>query len=93
MPKAVTFTVTTHRRLTKGETGLTTMTNPRLCLGDAITRILLELPDDAYRVVYLDADGNELPDDVQVSDYCRLDIDWTKVPDYIRDPPMRASRR
>jgi hypothetical protein len=93
MPEAVSFTVTTYRKLAKGETGLTRLGSSRLVLADAISWVLQEMPDDAFRIAYLDADGNELPDEIDVSDYCRLDIDWTKVPESVRDPKLPARRR
>lgn len=93
MPEAVSFTVTTYRKLAKDEPGMTQIGSRRLVLGDAITWILREMPEDAFRIAYLDADGKELPDEAEFSDYCRLDIDWTKVPESIRDPKLPARRR
>lgn len=92
MADAVTFVVTTYWKLAKGETGATQMKSRRLDVGQALNWLLNEMPDDAIRIVMLDSQGNELPEETLTSEYVRLDIDWTKVPESIRSPQIPARR-
>lgn len=93
MPEAVTFIITTYRKLARNETGLTQMKSRRLDLGQALEWLINELPEDATRVVMIDAQGNELPEETLTSEYVRLDINWLKVPESIRNPQIPARRR
>ena len=97
MPDAVSFVVTTYYKLAKDETGVTRQGTVRIPLGTALEWVLRELPDDAFKVFYLDSDGNPMAEwtgpESPVSDHVRMEIDWTKVPDSIRDPVLPARRR
>lgn len=93
MPAAVSFIVKTYSKLARGETGVTQVASRRLCAGDAITWILDSFPEEAVQIVYLAADGSEPPEELFVSERVRLDIDWTKVPESIRNPQLPARRR
>jgi hypothetical protein len=82
MPDAVTFKVTTYRKLAKGETGPTQVGSVRLPASAALDWILRSLPEDA--VTFSWPDGNQS---------VRIDIDWLKVPESVRWPKIPASRR
>ncbi len=75
MPDAVSFRVTTYRKLAKGETGLTQMASARLAASEVIDWVLSELPDDAVTVSH-DETGETVT----------TVIDWSEVPDFVRRP-------
>ena len=83
MPEAVTFRVFTYFRLAKGETGLTQMSTQRVPASLALDWVLNELPEDAVTISY-SGDEDEVSTTV---------IDWSKVPDSIRNPEPPARRR
>jgi hypothetical protein len=85
MPDAVSFRVTTYRKLAKDETGMTQMGSVRVDAAAALMWILDELPDDAWDVTHEDPDKQWHA--------VTLRIDWAKVPDSIRDPKLPARRR
>jgi hypothetical protein len=70
----VTFQVTTYFKRPKGETGLTRAGSVRLSAGDALGWVLAELPGEAVTVSH-----------DQGTDIATVVIDWSKVPDEIRD--------
>jgi hypothetical protein len=70
----VTFQVTTYFKRPKGEAGLTRAGSVRLSAGDALGWVLAELPEEAVTV------GHD-----QQTDIATVVIDWSKVPDEIRD--------
>lgn len=82
-PEAVTFQVTTYKKLPKGATGLTRIGSRRIAASQVLDWVLAELPEDAVKVVDPDAE----PDKVVVT------INWSKVPAAIRDPKIPAARR
>lgn len=82
MPKAQWYRITTRRSLEKGETGFTTMNTRSLKASHAMGWILGDLPDGSYTMSY------DEKTEVSV-----ITIDWTKVPDYIRDPDIPARSR
>ena len=91
MPDAVSFIVTTYRKLAKGETGFTQMGSLRVPASTAIGWILDELPDEAVKVTYpraLRRDGSD-----EAYSMTRITIDWLKVPDAVRHPKLPARRR
>ena len=96
MPEAVSFVVTTYCKLAKDETGITQVGTRRVPMATALDWILRELPEEAFKIFYLDAEGNamEWTDGMSpISDHVRLEIDWLKVPDSIRNPVLPAPRR
>jgi hypothetical protein len=84
MANPTTFRVTTYWKRKRSEPGLTQLASKRLDLGQALTWIIDELPDEAYQVTYLNDKGKPLPEGL-FSDKVRLDIDWGKVPFEIRN--------
>ena len=86
MPEAVSFVVTTYRKLAKDETGATQMGSRRIDLGTALEWICDELPDEAWDVTHA-------PSAEDGQDIVTLTIDWSKVPDCIRSPKLPARRR
>ena len=58
--------------------------SPRLTIGQALEQIIDELPGGAVSVTHLNSDGAPLPPG-RISDRVRVEIDWAKVPDEIRD--------
>jgi hypothetical protein len=86
MPEAVTFKVTTYRKLAKDETGYTELASQRVDAAAALVWVLDELPDDAWEVEH--ADSGE-----PGWDRITLHLDWSKVPDSVRAPKLPARRR
>ena len=86
MPEAVSFRVTSYWKLAKDEPGMTQAGSLRLTLAQALNWILAELPDDAWTVSH--EDTSEAP-----WEKVTLTIDWSKIPDSIRDPKLPARRR
>lgn len=83
--EAVSFRVTTYRKLPKGEPGVTLVASQRLNAAQALEWILDELPDDAWSV--------EHDDSVVPGGKITLHLNWSKVPDSIRKPALPARRR
>src|SRR5260370_41527786 len=79
MPDAVSFRVTTYRKLAKGETGLTQMASARLAASEGIDWGLSELPDDAVTVSHDETGETVTPA-----------IDWSEGPDFARRPRIRG---
>jgi hypothetical protein len=94
LPSAVTFAVNVYRKLSKEETGPTNIGTRRIPAAMALDFIFDEFPDDCVSIRCLDAPGGTpLPDDAPRTDYSAIYIDWTKVPDYLRNPAIPARRR
>jgi hypothetical protein len=77
MTAPVTFRITTYWKRKRSEPGLTQMGSQRLNIGQALSWICDELPDEAWAVERLDSPQGPL-DRVQIT------IDWSKVPDEIQ---------
>lgn len=86
MPEAITFKVTTYRKLAKDETGMTQMGTVRVDLATALGWILDELPDEAWHV-------DHEPSSEDGWDVVTLRLDWSKVPDSVRSPKLPVRRR
>lgn len=82
MPEAVTFKITTYYKLGRDETGLTQFSSRRLTAAQAIQWIMGEFPDETWEVVHDD------PPEGEDWHKLALTIDWTKVPDEVRDPKL-----
>ena len=82
IPK-VSFLVSTHWKLPRGQAGLTNMHSQRLNLGEAIDWILAELPEDAITITPETDEGDSVT----------IVIDWAKVPDEIRAGTQRMGAR
>jgi hypothetical protein len=82
---AVSFRLTTYRKLRRNEPGVTQIASERVCAGLALDWILNSLPEDAI-VITPDTEGDH--------DAVTIRIDWAKVPDPVRyGPPGTLGRR
>lgn len=86
MPEAVSFKVTTYRKLAKDEKGYTQLASQRIDAAAAVMWILYELPEDAWDVEHTDSAESGW-------DVITLRLDWSKVPDSIRAPKLPARHR
>jgi hypothetical protein len=77
MPESVSFRVTTYKKLTKGETGLTQVSSARIAASELIDWALGELPEDAVTVSH-----------DETGEIATTVIDWSKVPGFIRCPKI-----
>lgn len=78
MSARVSFTVATHYRRPRGESGLTRRDSGRLSLLDALNWILSELPGESFDIEN-EADGQG------GGDVTTLVVDWALVPREILD--------
>lgn len=78
MPDAVSFRITTYRKLAKGETGLTSMGSVRLAASEVIDWVLDAIDEAAEGAITVTCDG---PVTTTV-------IDWSKVPESVRAPKI-----
>lgn len=81
MPEAVSFRVMIYRKFAKGDTGITHVGSRRLDAGNALNLIC----DETWHVTHEKVEGSEW-------DKVTLVIDWSKVPDSIRDPKLLGTR-
>lgn len=79
MSAKVSFKITTYWKRPRNEPGLTRLASKRMYIGNALTWILGELPDDSYEMHFAgeEADGS--------AEKTTIVIDWTKVPAEIKD--------
>lgn len=80
MPEAVTFRISAYHKLAKGEAGITQYSTERIRLSEALDCLFSEMPEEAVTITA------NLPKVV-------IEIDWSKVPEEVRNPKIAVRRR
>lgn len=85
MPESITFKVTSYYKLAKDETGLTQTDTRRITAVQALDWILGDIEEAA--------DDENSVTVKHENDVLTIMIDWSKVPESIKNPKIPAPRR